>query len=83
MKRMDWVVIVAVASMIVPCHRVADMGEGFARNAGLYTPHVDNCDSSEVCISVGGGDLGYCIEEDERAALQWKDAQHACVAEGK
>lgn len=50
----------------------------------LYSPHVNNCDTTEVFIRVGGGDLGYCIEKTERATpLQWEDARQACAQDGK
>lgn len=61
-----------------------DMWKGLARNSGLYQPHINFCDSAtEVFISVGGGDLGYCLEKAERTSAQWEDARQGCAVDGK
>lgn len=61
-----------------------DMWDSYARNAGLFTPHVDNCDSgTEVFIAIGGTTFGYCIEKDQRAPVVYSEARNICASVGK
>ncbi|MCO6438148.1 MAG: hypothetical protein J5J06_13725 [Phycisphaerae bacterium] len=80
-------VVIGVAAVMIGLagHAKADMWDAWAHNAGLNSPHVDNCDSStEVFISVGGGDLGFCMEKDDRgSAVYWEIARQNCAVDGK
>lgn len=51
---------------------------------GLYTPHEDYCDSTEVFIAVSGtGTRGFCIEKDERNAAEFEVARDDCASDKK
>jgi hypothetical protein len=61
-----------------------DMWVQEERNEGLFTPHINFCDSTEVFVAIAtGSSRGFCIEKDERAAAAYKDARQTCVAAGK
>ncbi len=62
-----------------------DMWTQQAEKSGLFSPHVNNCDSStEVFIAVDAGStLGYCIEKNERSAAIWVNAKATCASVGK
>lgn len=55
----------------------------------LFTPHRDNCDTTEVFVEVYTDDnsvqFGFCIDKDEHSsgAKQWEEARDICVSEGK
>lgn len=40
-----------------------DMWTLQAEKSGLFSPHPNFCDSSEVYATINGGPLGYCIEK--------------------
>jgi hypothetical protein len=50
---------------------------------GLFTPHSDTCSSSETFITVKGSELGFCMENSERSALEFEAARRVCVDLGK
>ena len=62
-----------------------DMWDALSRNSGLYSPHINNCDSTtEVFLSVGAGNVGFCLEKDDRNAnIHWEDARQTCANDGK
>ena len=60
-----------------------DMWTQLADKTGTFSPHINNCDSSEVYVTIGGGILGYCIEKNYRTAAAWDDAKEACASIGK
>ncbi len=55
----------------------------------LFTPHRDNCDSTEVFIEVytdgNSVQFGFCFDKDEHSAgaLEFEDARQTCLDEGK
>lgn len=61
----------------------SDMWTQLFEKNGLFSPHTDYCTTNEVFISVGGGDLGFCIEKADRVAAQFEDARQDCAANGK
>lgn len=60
-----------------------DIWTGYIDQKGLWTPHPDDCSSSETFIASGPGSLGFCIEDDERSALAYQDARKTCTDLGK
>ena len=51
---------------------------------GLFTPHEDYCDSTEVFISVGGtSSRGFCMEINERSSATWVTARDNCAGDKK
>lgn len=61
-----------------------DMWTKSMMDRGLFTPHTDYCDSSEVFIPMGAGsNLGYCIEKAETSAVKFVTARESCAAAGK
>ncbi len=57
----------------------ADMWTGGMALGNLFTPHVNFCDpATEAFVDVIFG-LGYCIEKNERPAMQWTDARKTCL----
>jgi hypothetical protein len=60
-----------------------DAWTSFAEATGVFSPHVDHCDSTEVFVTLGSGVLGYCIEKEEREAAIWVEAKQDCAEDGK
>jgi hypothetical protein len=61
-----------------------DMWSQLAEKEGLFSPHVNTCDSStEAYISIGNGSLGFCFEKSERTAALWENAKQTCASVGK
>ena len=60
-----------------------DMWTALAKNTGAFDPHPNFCSATEVFIPVGAGNLGYCIEKNERAAAVWVTAKQDCAKDGK
>jgi hypothetical protein len=61
-----------------------DMWTELAEKQGLFSPHVDTCDSStESYITIGNGTLGFCMENSLRTAATWTVAKQTCAAAGK
>lgn len=67
----------------------SDMWTQAMSGLGLFTPHRDDCNvTTEVFVKVYAEntvDFGFCIDKDEHSAgsLQWEDARHTCIGEGK
>lgn len=59
------------------------MWQGYAQNLGLFTPHINNCSTSEVFIPIGGSSLGFCIEQSPRPSVEYVDAREICATVGK
>jgi hypothetical protein len=60
-----------------------DMWTGQMKAMGLFQPHVNNCDSTMVFVSMGpGANLGYCMEKDERTAAIFDVARQTCLSNG-
>ena len=82
----------AVALLLAPSFAHADgvaygvdMWSRAFEQWGLFTPHVNDCDSStEVFIQVAGtNSRGFCMDKNERAALKWTAARDDCAADQK
>lgn len=61
----------------------ADSVTRWMEQRGLFTPHTDDCTSSESFIPTVGSTLGFCMENAERSAAPFLDARKACVDAGK
>lgn len=62
----------------------SDMWTQTMTQLGLFRAHRDDCDTAtEVFVETYTDDnsvqFGYCIEKDERAALEWEDARQTCL----
>jgi hypothetical protein len=53
-----------------------------AEKMGTFSPHANNCSSTEVYVSIGGGTAGFCMEKDQRTATTWGSAKETCAAAG-
>lgn len=54
------------------------------KQQGLFTPHSDICDASEVFIPMySGSSVGFCIEINERSADLFTSARATCASVGK
>lgn len=59
-----------------------DMWTGLLQ--GMFTPHANDCSSSEVFLAIGpGSSTGFCIEKSERSAQAFEDARDTCIQAGK
>ena len=59
----------------------SDMWTAWMDKEGLFSPHIDYCDSStEAFIAVEpGGVKGFCMEKDQRGYTTWEEARATCV----
>lgn len=52
----------------------------------VFMPHEDDCVIGEEFIKIwdneDGTDIGICVEEDERTAVEWSDARDTCLNAG-
>lgn len=83
-----WTISILIVAVIFPISAYAqdinDFWVNDFKDRGLFTPHIDFCDSStEVFVAIGGSNRGYCIEKNERSALHWEEAREACSGLGK
>jgi len=49
----------------------------------MFTPHSDNCGDDAWVPLFSGATVGFCIEKNERAAINWIDAVRTCLQAGK
>jgi hypothetical protein len=63
--------------------QTTDMWQMLADKQGLFSPHANNCSSTEVYVTIGGGVSGFCMEKDERSADYWENAKETCASVGK
>jgi hypothetical protein len=66
----------------------SDMWNGMMARSGMYTPHPNNCDATEVFVAVAsapdGVSLGLCVEKNQReGTASWIAARHTCLAAKK
>jgi hypothetical protein len=60
-----------------------DMWGALAEKEGLFSPHQNNCDSTEIYVSLGGGTAGFCMEKDQRSSTGYTAAKEECASLGK
>ena len=90
MKQLAASLLLFVVSAFIPALSFAqggmrgDMWTQQMKNKGLFTAHVNNCDSStQAFVSIGAGTTyGYCIEKNERTAATWRAARDICLQNG-
>lgn len=76
-------VLATQSDAIAYAQAARDMWVAFAEATGAFAPHHNFCTTTEAFITVGAGDLGFCIEKDERSAAVWVAAKQACAEDGK
>jgi hypothetical protein len=89
MKTKTWIRGVTLVCLMVFAREVAadgwghDMWTEYFEHKGLFTPHENNCASSESFVSMGPGTaIGFCIEKNQRTAAEWEVARNTCAANG-
>lgn len=59
-----------------------DVWNEYSKSRGLFTPHVNDCTSTEVFVQMGPGTLGICMEKSLRGSLTYLNARKACSDDG-
>lgn len=75
--------LILAGSLPARAQATNDMWSALASATGAFSPHTNYCSTTEVFIPVGAGNLGYCIEKTERAAVPWVTAKQECAKDGK
>ncbi len=55
----------------------------YMTSQNMFTPHENNCGDDAWVPIYSGSTIGFCIERDERTALNWLDAMRTCLQAGK
>ena len=61
-----------------------NMATSYMNAMGMFTPHEDNCDATEVFVPIFmGATVGFCMEKDHRGPTNYYYALHTCLGLGK
>lgn len=82
---MNRIAFTILASLSAPSFSSAQSLDAWTKgfiDQGLFTAHIDTCDSStEVFVQMGpSADLGFCMEKNQRTADKWEIARQTCSA---